>query len=72
MSETQTPGQIAYEAYWRAFAPQFGPTYMHPWGQVHPQNQAAWDAAAQAVLAMQEEQPLVLDLAPDVRREDTT
>lgn len=63
MAETPTAGQVAYEAYWHAAAP-----YMHPWADVHPQNQAAWEAAAQAVL--RQAGVLVLDFDPDVQREE--
>lgn len=37
-----TPGHIAYDAYW--------PHACVPWYTLHPHWQAAWEAAAQAVL----------------------
>jgi hypothetical protein len=47
MSETPTPGQIAYEKY-RAYA---GNTYWHHYDRLGTHEQRAWEAAAQAVLA---------------------
>jgi hypothetical protein len=46
-----TPGQICYDA-WRAL--QRRPWLYEcplPWAQLHTSTQAAWEAAAQAVLA---------------------
>jgi hypothetical protein len=43
------PGQIAHETYWRTFAGR-PPTL--PWAQLIPDNRDAWEAAAQAVLAL--------------------
>ena len=51
MPET-TPGQIAYEAFWVNDLPNFRGD---AWDTMHPLTQARWEAAAQAVLAMQEE-----------------
>ena len=48
MPETPTPGQICYEAWWHSIAPDF-PHGL--WADVLPQYQAAWEAAAQHVLA---------------------
>ena len=50
MSDTPTPGQVAYEAFWQAFAVAFGAD-ADSWDIIHPGTQRAWDAAAQAVLA---------------------
>ena len=52
MADTPTPGQIAYEAYYRS----------HPfaecmdWTMLSHESHAAWEAAAQAVLAWKEEE----------------
>ena len=48
MAETPTPGQVAHATYWLTFAGR-PPTL--PWAQLIPENRAAWEAAAQAVLA---------------------
>lgn len=48
-----TPGQVAHETYWRTFAGR-PPTL--PWAQLIPENRAAWDAAAQAVLAQKDKE----------------
>ena len=49
MPDTRTPGQIAYEAYLRCWnIPGLRTWHEEPRGQ-----QRAWEAAAQAVLAMQ-------------------
>jgi hypothetical protein len=47
----QSPGAIAYGAYW----PALGSPPPVPWTGLSPVVQAAWEAAAQAVLAMHEE-----------------
>jgi hypothetical protein len=46
MSKENTPGQLAYEAYWATLEPPVQPF----WGHVPLAVQAAWEAAAQAVL----------------------
>ena len=53
MAETPTPGQVAHATYWLTFAGR-PPTL--PWAQLIPENRAAWEAAAQAVLALQQEE----------------
>jgi len=48
-----SPGQIAYEGYWRASF------YTRPplsWTHLQPEWQRQWEAAAQAVLAMEKEE----------------
>ena len=45
----RTPGQIAYEAFWRVLAPRYGDLHT-PYGGITPLQVEAWDAAAQAVL----------------------
>jgi hypothetical protein len=54
MSETITPGQIAYEGYMRVHV---GTGQAVTWGYalLEPHERDAWEAAAQAVLAMKEE-----------------
>ena len=47
MSEIPTPGQLCYEAWFQAA----GLRRIVPWAQLPPCGQAAWEAAAQAVLA---------------------
>jgi hypothetical protein len=47
-----TPGQIAYEAYWHDTKQMLRG---HPWDTLPSTEQAHWDAAAQAVLALKEE-----------------
>jgi len=48
MSDTPTPGQIAYEAY----CATLDHTWTKPaWRHLAPEIHRAWDAAAQAVLA---------------------
>lgn len=56
MSEPQSPGQVAYEA-WRTMQPRAW-LYERPlaWDSLASSTQRAWEAAAQAVLAMQQEQ----------------
>jgi hypothetical protein len=59
VSDTPTPGEIAYAAFWSACAQAFGAD-VDPWASIYPGTRAAWDAAAQAVLAQgtpQEDQP---------------
>jgi hypothetical protein len=48
MSSDMTPEQIAYAVYWRAFTPHLD---LLPWDGLSAKNRAAWEAAAQAVLA---------------------
>jgi hypothetical protein len=57
MDDTQTPGQIAYAAY-RVWYMTADPTSEETWpthAELEPHDRAAWEAAAQAVLARQEE-----------------
>jgi hypothetical protein len=53
--ETLTPGQICYEGYIRA---HFGTGHAVAWGyaMLDPHERDAWEAAAQAVLTMQEKE----------------
>jgi hypothetical protein len=51
MSDTRTPGQVAYEAYCHIW-PSVDAT---PYLQLDAIAQRAWDAAAQAVLALKED-----------------
>lgn len=53
MPDTPTPGELAFEAYWKAFKAMFGTHGDDPWATIHPGTQRAWAAAAQAVLAME-------------------
>jgi hypothetical protein len=48
------PGQLAYEAYWHSSAHGRVPV---AWKNLLPHWQAQWEAAAQAVLTMQEPAP---------------
>jgi hypothetical protein len=61
MSDTRTPGQVAYEAWrqhWRAYPPHSrGAGEPGPWEFHAPLHQACWEAAAQAVLAMAQPEP---------------
>ena len=45
-----TPGELCYAAYWRVDAW----TFDVPWAQLTDVQRAAWEAAAQAVLALRE------------------
>jgi hypothetical protein len=48
-----TPGQRCYEAWWRSSAYGRVPV---AWKKLEPHWQAQWEAAAQAVLAMREQE----------------
>jgi hypothetical protein len=48
----RTPGQCAYEAYWRSA--RYGRVPV-AWAKLLPHWRAGWDAAAQAVLSLKEE-----------------
>ena len=50
MTNTPTPGEVAYTAFWATDLPDFRGA---DWATLHPRSQARWEAAAQAVLAMQ-------------------
>lgn len=50
MTDTPTPGQVNYEAYWRALAPQYGGLAL-AYAQLSPLHRAAWEAAALAACA---------------------
>jgi len=52
MSESPTPGQICYEGFWRTTHPDF---QEDAWPTLPLSTQARWEAAAQAVLAIQQE-----------------
>ena len=56
MPDTPTPGEVAYEAFWARDLPDFRGD---AWGTMDHLTQARWEAAAQAVLAMQEEEESV-------------
>ena len=63
MTVPQTPGQRAHETYWRTFS---GRPPSLPWDQLIPDNRAAWEAAAQAVL-----EAFVAGAAPQPLDEET-
>ena len=46
-----TPGQIAYEAWWRARWPLDTPPHFTRYSTLASPDQRAWESAAQAVLA---------------------
>jgi hypothetical protein len=48
MTDTPTPGQLAYESWWRAFGD--APPLIDAYTALTPRAQQAWEAAAQAVL----------------------
>jgi len=50
MSDTRTPGQIAYEAAWKVHEELYPKAHRTPWRQLHPAHKRGWEAAAQAVL----------------------
>jgi len=57
MSDTPTPGQVAFEAYRAVAMPVSGfPDGGMPWAWQRAEEQAAWEAAAQAVLAQKQEE----------------
>lgn len=47
MGSPETPGQIAYQAWWRGM----GHWGRAPWEELLEKTQAAWEAVATAVLA---------------------
>jgi hypothetical protein len=51
MTEATSPGQSNYEAYWQDTKQMLRG---HPWDTLPPTEQAHWEAAAQAVLALKE------------------
>jgi hypothetical protein len=55
MTNTTTPGEKAYAAYFQALY-ETTPTSSDVWTWQTPAVQHAWEAAAQAVLAMQQEE----------------
>ena len=52
MPDQPTPGELAYAAYW----PALGSPPPVPWAGLSPVVHRAWEAAAEAVRAMQEEE----------------
>ena len=50
MPDEPTPGQIAYEAWWRARWPLDTPPYFTRYSKLTSPDQRAWEATAQAVL----------------------
>ena len=56
MNDARSPGQVAYEAFWRTTGADFNGV---AWSMLPPLTQARWEAAAQAVLAQctQQETP---------------
>jgi hypothetical protein len=53
----RTPGEKAYEAWWMAFGDgRNDPPYADTYATLTPRAQHAWEAAAQAVLAMDKEE----------------
>ena len=56
MPNTPTPGQVAYEGYWREHLND-GLWHLPPvYATLQPITRASWEAAAQAVRAMQTEE----------------
>ena len=56
MTDTPTPGQVTYAAYVTALRPTAVAEHAAQWWtRLRPEEHAAWEAAAQAVLAQQEE-----------------
>lgn len=53
----KTPGQLNYEAYWSAWRPA---DYPIGWSTLQDGQRHAWEAAAQAVRAMREEESMPL------------
>jgi hypothetical protein len=51
-----TPGQVAYEALVRAGYPDMAADATDLWHTVTPALKRAWEAAAQAVLALKQEE----------------
>lgn len=49
-----TPGQVAYEAWWHARWPDETPPFFTSYAKLTPPDRRAWEAAAQAVLAMED------------------
>jgi hypothetical protein len=57
MTHPPNPGQIAYEAYWRISAPRVSAAVTaRIWYALSSRTHEAWEAAAQAVLAMHQPQ----------------
>jgi hypothetical protein len=70
MTDTRTPGQLAYETY---VLHLYGDDQF-PWPTLLPDAKAAWDAAAQAVLAWQTQEGRLRRWTPQplhATREDT-
>jgi hypothetical protein len=55
MDDRSTPGQTAYEAYRLVVLPTAGRAHLPLWTHLPALSRAGWEAAAQAVLARQEE-----------------
>jgi hypothetical protein len=51
-----TPGEVAYETYASRMPQLPFATYIPPYGLLEVEHRMAWAAAAQAVLAMQQEE----------------
>jgi len=61
VSDTPTPGQVAYMAYWAHETPTLSPELIaYIWRGLRPLTQASWEAAAQAVLDHADFPPLAL------------
>ena len=50
MSQSHTPGQIAYAAYWQVHAREGSVQLRLPFGGLPEVSQRAWEAAAQAAI----------------------
>lgn len=55
MSDTPTPGEVAYTAYRAVVLPSDWRVTLVPWADLPGLHQAAWEAAAQAVQALTKE-----------------
>jgi hypothetical protein len=58
MIDTPTPGEVAYTTYYHTWLRQRHRSVMLTWAELTAENRYAWEAAAQAVLAMQQEEKL--------------
>jgi len=60
MTDTPTPGQVGYMAYYHTWLRQRHRSVMLAWAELSAEDRHAWEAAAEAVLALrtaQEETP---------------
>jgi hypothetical protein len=56
MPDTRTPGEVAYDTYVARLPKLPFTTYIPPYGLLEVEHRVAWEAAAQAVLALREEE----------------